>query len=410
MGDIKLLEWLLAGRLKNSLGTGIFMLSLSPKKASRAPASTVYAVEGAKGNDGSLNSLLELMDGDGLKFYEAKSKGFLQGSSGLIASDDVVIVKVNSQWDECGMTNTDLVKALVAAVLAHPDGFRGEVVIADNGQAQYGSSGHGGNLDYTINNAIDRGQSVKRVADSFRGAGQVSTYLWDTITENEVGEYSQGDDEDGYVLAESADPITMVLPSYPKFKTAHGTRISFKRGVWNLERKVYEGGRLKVLNTPVLKSHFIFGVTGAMKHYMGVPSDKLTSTKGYRTHPTVGKGGMGTLMAETRIPTLNIIDAIHVNCKPGTGPKTPFGGATYAGIIAASTDPVAIDYWASKNILCKLGKEVHKTDVSLFDPDNKTRGWFGDWLRLAAAELNDAGHPFTYDERRITVKVAGKAS
>jgi hypothetical protein len=386
------------------------MLSLSPKKASKAPGSTIYAVEGAKGNDGSLNKLLELMDGDGLKFYKAKVKGLLRGPSGLIASDDIVIVKVNSQWDECGMTNTDLVKALVAAVLAHPDGFRGEIVIADNGQAQYGSSGRGGRLDYAVNNAEDRGQSVKRVADSLGSVGKVSTYLWDTITENEVGEYSEGDDEDGYVLAKAADPITGVLPSYPKFKTPHGTRISFKKGVWDPERKVYKGNRLKVVNTPVLKSHFIFGVTGAVKHYMGVPSDKLTSAKGYRTHPTVGKGGMGTLMSETRVPTLNLIDAIHVNCKPGTGPNTSFNDATYAGVIAASTDPVAIDYWASKNILCELGKEAHKVNVSLFDPDNKTVGCFGDWLGLATAELNDAGYPFTHDEERITVKVSGKAS
>ena len=408
--DIKLLELLCTGRLKNLLFVDIFMLSLAPKKASLAPTSTIYAVEGAKGNNGALNTLLELMDDDGLKFYKSRYNGLMQGPSGLIARDDVVIVKVNSQWDECGMTNTDLVKALVAAVLAQPDGFRGEVVIADNGQAQYGSSGHGGSLDYAVNNAEDRRQSIKRVADSFGGAGRVSTYLWDKITENEVEEYSGGDDKDGYVIAKTADPLTGVLPSYPKFKTTHGTRISFNKGVWDPLRKAYEGNHLKILNTPVLKSHFIFGVTGAVKHYMGVPSDKLTSAKGYRTHPTVGKGGMGTLMAETRVPTLNLIDAIHVNCKPGTGPMTPFDSATYAGVIAASTDPVAIDYWASKNILCKLGKEVYDADVSLFDPDNKTTGCFGDWLRLAATELNDAGHPFTYDEKRIVVRVAGKAS
>jgi hypothetical protein len=406
--DIKLLEILDAGRLKNILSEVIFMFSLTPKNANENPVSTIYAVEGANGNDGSLNRLLELMDIDGLKFYKSNRKGSLQGPSGLIAKDDVVIVKVNSQWDEYGMTNTDLVKAITAAVLAHPDGFRGEVVIADNGQAQYGSSGHGGSLDYTVNNAEDRRQSVRIVADSFKGLGLVSTYLWDTITEKEVKEYSEGDDEDGYIITEAIDPLTRVLPSYPKFKTLHGTRISFKKGIWDQKRRVYQVGLLKVLNIPVLKSHFIYGVTGAVKHYMGVPSDKITSAKGFRTHPTVGKGGMGTLMAETRVPTLNIVDAIHVNCKPGTGPKTPFDGATYAGVIAACEDPVALDYWASKNILCTLGKKVHKVDVSLFDPDNKITGCFGDWLRLAAVELNEAGYPFTCNEEQITVKVAGK--
>ena len=376
--------------------------------ASKTPVSSIYAVEGAKGNGNSLNNLLELMDGDGLKLYKTKSKGLLQGPLGLIAKNDVVIIKVNSQWDECGMTNTDLVKALVSSVLLHPDGFTGEVVIADNGQAQYGSTGNGGSFDYVLNNAEDRSQSVLKVAHSFKEVGRVSTYLWDTISEKEVKEFSEGDSEDGYVLAERADPLTDVLPSYPKFTTSFNTKISFKRGVWDEALKRFEEGRLKIINTPVLKSHFIFGVTGAVKHYMGVPSDKLTAARGYRSHPTVGKGGMGTLMAETRVPTLNVLDAINVNAKPGTGPNTPFNAATYAGVIAASTDPVALDYWASKNILCPVGKEVYKADTSLFNPENTAKGCFGDWLKLAAAELNDAGYPFTYDENRIAVKIHGK--
>jgi hypothetical protein len=384
------------------------MLSLSPVEASKAPVSNIYAVGGAKGDDGSINNLLELMDSDGLKFYKTKSKGILQGPYGLIAKNDVVIIKVNSQWNECGMTNTDLVKALVSRVLSHPEGFAGEVIIADNGQAQYGSTGHGGSFDYALNNAADRSQSVEKVAYSFKEVGRVSTYLWDTISERAVKEFSEGDAEDGYILAERADKLTGLLPSYPKFTTPFSTQISFKRGVWDEASKRYDGGCLKVINTPVLKSHFIFGVTGAVKHYMGVPSDKLTAARGHRSHTTVGNGGMGTLMAETRVPTLNVLDAINVNAKPGTGPNTPFNAATYAGIIATSTDPVALDYWASKNILCPLGKEVYKADISTFNPDNSAKGCFGDWLKLAAAELNYADYPFTYDEKHITVKIAKK--
>jgi len=386
------------------------MLSLSPKKASRAPASMICAVEGAKGNDGSLSTLLELMDSDGLKFYRSKSKSLLQGPKGLIAANDVVIVKVNSQWDECGMTNTDLVKAVVAAVLAHPEGFKGEVVVADNGQGQYGSTGRGGSFDYEVNNAEDRSQSTQKVADSLNRVGKVSTYLWDEITEKWVGEYSEGDVDDGYVVAERANPLTDIITSYPKFRTLHGSFISFKRGVWDPEAKRYDARRLKVISVPVLKSHFIYGVTGAVKHYMGVPSDKLSAARGHRSHTSVGKGGMGTLMAETRVPTLTVLDAIRVNAKPGTGPKTPFESATQAEVIAASTDPIALDYWASKNILCALAKTKYGVDVSLFDPDNTAKGCFGDWLKLAAAELNDAGYSYTYEEARIAVKVAGKSS
>lgn len=67
---------------------------------------------------------------------------------GLIASDDFVLFKVNCQRDERGGTNTDLLRALIQAVLDHPDGLTGEILVADNGQAQGESTGgYGGSLD-----------------------------------------------------------------------------------------------------------------------------------------------------------------------------------------------------------------------------------------------------------------------
>jgi len=388
----------------------IAMLTLKSQRAVKSPSSTIYAVEGTKGNDGALNALLETMDANGLKFYKTNTKGLLQGPDGLIGPSDVVIVKVNSQWDERGGTNSDLVKTIVAALLAHPDDFKGEVVVADNGQAQYGSTGYGGSLDYVFNNAEDRNQSMQKVVESFKGVGKVSTYLWDGITTREVKEYPEGDIGDGYVVETQPDPVTGVLVSYPKFTTRHGSHVSFKRGVWDPQKRRYEEDRLKVINVPVLKAHFIFGVTGAMKGYMGVDSDKITAVKGFRTHQTVGKGGMGTLMAKTRVPVLNILDAIHVNARPGGGPKTSYSEATYSGIIAASTDPIALDHWASKKILCELGKAVYGADVSVFNPENTTKGSFGDWLRISANQLNNAGHHFTFDESRISVKLVKKTA
>jgi len=277
------------------------------------------------------------------------------------------------------------------------------------GQAQYGSSGGGGSLCYEVNNAEDRSQSVEKVAESLRKAGKVSTYLWDTITEKAVREYEEGDDEDGFVVAKMAIPPTGLLPSWPKFRTPYGTMVSFKRGVWDPAKRRYEEGRLKVINTPILKSHFIFGVTGAVKSYMGVNSDKLTAARGHRTHPLVGVGGMGTLMAETRVPVLNVLDAVRVNARPGTGPKTPFDGATPVGVLAAGTDPVALDYWASKNILCPVAKARYGVEPTAFSPDNVEKGSFGDWLKLSCAELNRAGYSYTFDEKRIAVRLARAA-
>ena len=93
------------------------------------------------------------------------------------------------------------------------------------------------------------------------------------------------------------------------------------------------------------KSHSGFGVTACVKHYMGVVSDKLTRSLGARAHNTVGIGGMGTEIVETRFPVLNIIDAIWVNAVPRRGPGTPYNIAMRVNVIAASRDPVALDYW-----------------------------------------------------------------
>jgi hypothetical protein len=380
------------------------LLIKSVKTKSR-PTSHIYAVEGTNGNDKGFTNLINLMGKEGLKFFKTTKKGENFGPDGLIGSEDVVILKINSQWDERGGTNTDLIKSVISSIWGHPDGFTGEVIIADNGQAQYGSTGYGGSLEYENNNAVNTTQSMKSVAQSFVNKVNVSTYLWDKITEKVVGEYSDGNQEDGYVLHTSVNTSTNVLVSYPKFTSDYGTKISFRRGVWDPDKKEYDYDRLKILNIPVLKCHFIFGVTGAMKHYMGVPSDILTARFGYRTHPTVGRGGMGTLMANTRVPTLNILDAIFVNAKPGTGPNTPYSNAINARIVAASKDPVALDYWASKNILCVLAKKQYDADVSSINPDNNTKGSFGSWLKLAAAELYASGIKVTYDEADFEVSV-----
>ena len=235
-------------------------------------------------------------------------------------------------------------------------------------------------------------------------SNRVSAYLWDTITRNVVQEFAEGDPEDGYVVQTSVIASTNTIVSYPKFTTIYGTQISFKYGVYKPEIEDYDIDKLKVINVPVLKTHMIYGVTGAVKHYMGVPSDKLSAGLGYRIHSAVGVGAMGTLMAQTRVPVLNIVDAIYINAVPKDGPSTPYMSATQTNIIAASTDPVAIDYWASKNILCRVC-EANNDNTSTMDPNNLAEGGFGDWLRLSLDELNAAGYGFTVDPAKITVYV-----
>ena len=365
-------------------------MELNEAKATRDQASDILVEKKTDGRGGGSQRLIELMGGKGVEFY------------GLVSSDSTVIVKVNSQWNQRGGTNTDLVKAIVEAIVSHPDGFTGEVIIADNGQAQFGSTRHGGSLDYELNNAEDRAQSNLAVAESFPGH-RVSTYLWDEITSNEVGEYSEGDDGDGYVIKDDADPATGIRVSYPKFKTAHGTRVSFKEGVWDPEASAYYYDKLKLINVPVLKAHFICGVTGCVKHYMGVVSDKLQDRGAHRSVLT---GGMGTEIAGSRAPDLNVLDAIWVNSTPGKGPRSNYDEATRLNIIMAGTDPCALDAWATRNVLMQAARLQGHGDLSKFDPENDDPESHGRWLRLSADVLRKAGHRAVLDEERMNVYVA----
>jgi uncharacterized protein (DUF362 family) len=381
-------------------------IDLRENLASAGPASSIFAVKGASGKEGELGPLLNLMGTKGAPFYKSGTKGERQGPDGLIGRNDTLIIKVNSQWDERGGTNTDLVKSLIEAITHHPDGFDGEIVVADNGQAQYGLNGKGGSLDYSRNNAEDHGQSMQKVVDSFGSAYRISTYQWDTITTKRAGEFEEENLEDGYVLSKAANSRTGEIVSYPKFRTKFNTYISFKKGIWNAQTGAYDGDNLKIINVPVLKTHGTYGVTASVKHYMGVGSDKLTSQAGSRMHNTVGSGGMGTEMAETRFPTLNILDAIWINAVPGRGPATSYTTATRTGIIAASRDPIALDQWAAKNILVQAANKLGYTNTSSMDPESTAERSFGRWLKLSMQEIVDAGYQATADESRINIYVS----
>jgi uncharacterized protein (DUF362 family) len=368
--------------------------------------SKIFVIKGTLGLEDEIQKIIDLMDKNGLHLYNSSGEDLDDGTNGLISADDVVLIKVNCQWDQRGGTNTDLVKSIIQKILDHPDGFKGEIVVADNGQSQYGAFGEGGSLDWEKNNAINTSQSIEDVVNSFSDEHKVSTYLWDSITKKPVQEYLEGDMNDGYIVNTTIHETTDSIITYPKFKTKFGTFISFKHGIWDSEKKEYLGNKLKVINVPVLKTHLNYGVTASVKHYMGVPSDYLSKKAGKRIHDKIGNGAMGTLMAETRFPTLNIIDAIWINAyteEAYDGPRSKYNIASQTNIIAASVDPIALDYWSSKYILSETCKSVWGQDTSSIDPDSSEPGSFGEWLRLSKNELVKAGYQVTLKESEMKV-------
>ena len=157
----------------------------------------------------------------------------------------------------------------------------------------------------------------------------------------------------------------------------------------------------------------MYGVTAATKHYMGVESEELQGGLA-NGHACVATGGMGTLLAETRLPILNILDAIWVNANPfpsvSCGPSTAYGEATRVNVLLASTDPVALDYWAAKRVLVQTAIRIGYGDTHTLDPDNTVRSGlveaFGVWLNLTRDELVRAGYAFSTDERRMNIHVS----
>ncbi|MFX0011431.1 MAG: DUF362 domain-containing protein, partial [Candidatus Hermodarchaeota archaeon] len=341
-------------------------LTLSPQNSLASDPSDLFLIQDASGKEGNMDlaisSLIELMQAQGLFFYKNASQ-----STGLIRNDDVVILKVNCQWPFHGGTNTDLVKSVINAIVAHPDGFTGEIVIADNGQGL-------GSMNYDQSNSFYRDQSNTEVAEMFNSY-RVSTFLWDSLRSNTVNDFDDGDFTNGYVRNSTWNSETEIYVSYPKFTTRFGTYISFKKGVWD-NTTGFDSERLKVINMPVLKSHTNYGVTACVKHYMGVPQgyvDPAIDLYIPHEHFSIALGGMATLMVETRAPILNILDMIWINANPlesssNCGPSSYYSYTSFADIIGASQDPVALDYWASKNVLIPTAKRSYNSYSSL-DPD-----------------------------------------
>lgn len=358
----------------------------------------IWGTTDATATHPGIEALLDMMAQNGLAFYQSSSGKPRTSPTGIIGNRDIVLVKVNVQWQERGMTSTDVVRGLVRSITAHPDGFVGEVVIVDNGQnfGNHFSDPSGNNDDYPTHS-----QSFQTVANLFSAQNRVSTYDWSLIA-TEVQEWSQGDSRNGYVLAANY-PL-----NYPKFTTAYGTRISAKLGIW--DGSSYNSGTLKLINVPVLKAHGMFGMTGAVKHFVGfmsrfvglsqANSDNWVFHNGFtQTFNGLPPGITGSLM-NLRYPDLNIIDATYVSPLGNTSWNARYDLAVHQATLLASQDPVAVDYYATKYILLPSMVAAGQS-TSLADPDQNTvcRGY----LLASQARLQEAGRTVRFGEGGYSV-------
>ena len=405
-------------RQLTTAGVPVFASSLSSSLAESAMASlgptipaavlaaledyraTVFHVSGCPENPAGdrfvgLDNLIARMGQKGLKFYKSATQSLVAGPDGIVAADDVVLIKINYQWPERGGTNLDLLRGLIRRILDHPDSFTGEVVVCEN--AQFNSTY---SFDRALNNAQDHSLSPHDVVAAFQQAGaNVSLYDWTPLRYTAAAEYSDGDTLDGYVVLPYDAEVTG-RPSYPKFKTAAGTRISLKHGIWDAGSSTYSREHLKYINVPVLKSHSAtYGATACVKHYMGVVTRELSTN----SHAAIWYGILGAVIGEIGPADLNIVDAIWVNANPYTGPQTTYDGATRRNELVAGVDPVAVDVWAVKHVLNRafaLNGYLPPWPLPDADADSPT-SHFRKYLDNSMQQILAAGYVVTNDQTKI---------
>jgi len=333
--------------------------------------------------------LINLMGSQGTKFYRSASESLTSGPDGIIAAADVIVIKINYQWPERGGSNTDVLSGVIRKIVNHPDGFTGEVVVCENSQF---NSING--FDRSENNAETHSRSPHDVVANFQLAGfDVSHFDWTVTRYTSVGEFSAGDMNDGYVVYAYDSGLGGRI-SYPKFTTDDGTRISLRDGIW--DGSGYDREKLKFINLPVLKSHHAtYGATACVKHYMGVVTGELSTS----SHYAIGNGLMGAVMGEIQAADLNILDCIWIHANPNDGPWTEYAEATRKDILLASTDPVATDIWAVKNILIPAFVENGYSAPWPYpsaDPDNASSE-FREYLDNSLSYMLSAGIEATND-------------
>jgi hypothetical protein len=343
--------------------------------------------------DRTMDSIFSVADSRGLHLYKTN-----QNPDGIVANDDIVVIKPNFQWPGRLGTNTDRIKGLITLILKHPDIFTGEIIIADNVQH------YGAGINEDINNSEDPDQSIIDVVKTFSAKGY-PVYLshWTNLKELFCKEYSQGDMSDGYVV-DSSTYIT-----YPKFRSPSGKQyISLSKGVWDTIHSVYDKGKLTIIDFPILKAHCMAGATIAIKNWIGVVTVSDNSFSFYggdnAMHYTLFWGTYGLIarVMAVMLPKLTIVDATYVSTKSNWVTDTIDNPIVKTDKILISTDPIAADWYSAKFILTPIAytPDLTNPDNLSADPD----AGFGPILRKWARILIDtAGFPFTLDSSKISV-------
>lgn len=335
-------------------------------------------------SDYAMDTLFSIMAAEGTALYETATT-----PNGLIGYDNIVVIKGNYQWTSYNTLNNDRLKGLIWAILQHPDGFAGEIILCDNTQ------NIGTRLGPEDNNNDDPDQDVNDVINTFNAKGfPVYVYNWEDIMRVNGWEYNMGDIFDGYIY----DDASKV--SYPKFQSPSGNHyISLKHGLWDPTSETYSRDKLRLIDFAVLKAHMWGGSTIAVKNYVGVMTinDSDGRYGGFNEmHDNYIFGQYALparIMAEVP-PDLTIVDATWIS---GVDQYT-LANLTNAKTIAASTDPLAVSWYMAKYILTPVASYPHNTNPDYIGGDyNINFGFYCEFL------IDSAGYDWTKDSLEVSI-------
>ncbi len=332
--------------------------------------------------DPAIDTLLLMMKTQGLYLYKTAVH-----PTGIVGSNDIVIIKGSFQWDFRNTTSTDRIKGLIWQILQHPDGFTGEILVGDNTQwAPIGEDD---------NNSEDPNQCILDVINTFRSKGYpVYVFRWANIMYEVVTEYSDGDYNDGYPY----DPATKI--SYPKFKSPSGNHyISLKHGIWDPAAQTYNHDRLCLINFPVLKAHGWTGATLAIKNWVGVltvahQEERYGGGDAMHFDYFFSEFALPAKVMQVTFPKLTIIDAAWTN------PERNYGNiAIQRNMLLGSVDPFAASWYAAKFMLTPVAYYPQRTDPDL----NSSNNLYGKFLLNSINCMHDSGFVVTKDSSEISV-------
>jgi hypothetical protein len=207
-------------------------------------------------------------------------------------------------------------------------------------------------------------------------------------------EYSQGNYNDCYIY----EPSTKI--SYPKFRSPSGKYlVSLRHGIWDSLALVYDSARLCLINFPVLKHHGMSGATVAIKNWIGVMSVEWANeryggwTAMHYNYLFNQYALVSRIMAVT-YPRLSIVDAAWTSAAGNTTPDY----VVNTKVLLASTDPVAVSWYAAKFVLTPVAYNKSETNPDL--PGGKYNVCLTNWTNFLR---DSAGLACTKDSTKISV-------